>query len=97
MEKKLSAQQISVMRTLVYGKNVRNEKQARIIREIDEQVPGWIVITSQSGRYGQSRISELSSPMKGADTWRLSMGQKNKAPDTPKVIRGRSWRAFGQR
>lgn len=47
MEKKLSAQQISVMRTL--GKNVTNEKQARIIREIDEQVPGWIVITSQIG------------------------------------------------
>lgn len=49
MEKKLSAQQISVMRTLVYGKNVTNEKQARIIREIDEKVPGWIVITSQIG------------------------------------------------
>lgn len=49
MEKKLTPQQISVLRTLVYGKNVTNEEQARIIREIDEQVPGWIVITSQIG------------------------------------------------
>ena len=49
MEPKLTAQQISVMRTLAYGKNVTNEKQARIIREIDAQAPGLVVIASQIG------------------------------------------------
>lgn len=49
METKLTAQQISVMRTLAYGKNVTNEKQAKIIREIDALTPGLIVITSQIG------------------------------------------------
>lgn len=32
METKLTAQQISVMRTLAYGKNGTNENKARIIR-----------------------------------------------------------------
>lgn len=49
METKLTAQQISVMRTLAYGKNVTNEKQTKIIREIDALAPGLIVITSQIG------------------------------------------------
>lgn len=49
MEPKLTPQQISVLRTLAYGKNVTNEKQARIIREIDAQAPGLVVITSQLG------------------------------------------------
>lgn len=49
METKLTAQQISVMRTLAYGKNVTNGKQAKIIREIDALAPGLIVITSQIG------------------------------------------------
>lgn len=49
MEKKLTTQQISVLRTLHGGENVTNENKAKIIREIDATVPGLIVITSQIG------------------------------------------------
>lgn len=49
MEPKLTLQQISVLRTLYGGENITNENKARIIREIDAQVPGLVVIASQLG------------------------------------------------
>lgn len=49
MEVKLTTQQISILRTLHGGENVYNENKARIIREIDAQAPGLVVIAPQIG------------------------------------------------
>ena len=49
MEPKLTPQQISVLRTLYGGENITNENKARIIREIDAQAPGLVVIVPQLG------------------------------------------------
>ena len=49
MEKKLTPQQISVLRTLVYGENVYNGNKEHLIREIDALMPGLIVIVPQIG------------------------------------------------
>lgn len=46
---KLTPQQISVLRTIRYGENVTNEHKAGIIRQIEREAPGLIVITSQIG------------------------------------------------
>lgn len=47
MEPKLTPQQISVLRTLYGGENITNENKARIIREIDAQAPGLVIIVPQ--------------------------------------------------
>lgn len=49
MEAKLTAQQISVLRTLNGGENVTNSNKAKIIRQIDAQIPGLLVIVPQIG------------------------------------------------
>lgn len=49
MEPKLTPRPISVLRPLAYGKNITHENKARIIREIDAQAPGLIVIVPQLG------------------------------------------------
>lgn len=49
MEKKLTPQQISVLRTLEYGENVYNGNKEHLIREIDALMPGLIVIVPQIG------------------------------------------------
>lgn len=56
MEKKLTTQQISVLRTLHGGENVTNENKAKIIREIDAQAPGLVVIVPQIGPARSSPI-----------------------------------------
>ncbi|WP_304708418.1 hypothetical protein [uncultured Rikenella sp.] len=48
---KLTSQQISVLRTLRYGANITNEHKARIIRQIEQEAPGLIIITSQIGAF----------------------------------------------
>lgn len=49
MKTKLTAQQISVLRTLNGGENVTNSNKAKIIRQIDAQIPGLLVIVPQIG------------------------------------------------
>ncbi len=46
---KLTPQQISVLRTLRHGVNITNEHTAGIIRQIEREAPGLIVITSPIG------------------------------------------------
>lgn len=53
---KLTSQQISVLRTIRYGENVTNGHKAEIIRQIEREAPGLIVITSQIGAVNRTPI-----------------------------------------
>lgn len=49
MEKKPTSQQISVLRLIYYGKNVRAKKEAEEIRSIKTEFPDFVIIVPQIG------------------------------------------------